>query len=303
MALAINKRPRSLSELHGNSGLKKSLGSILNRKLHDIPHCFLFCGSKGTGKTTLGGIVANHLKCDPNELYEVNSGHFRGIDTVRELEKDIRYRPKKGNVRIWIFNECHKWTNDAQNAMLDLMEKCPDHVYLILTTTDPQKLISPLVDRCVKYETTPLTDDEMFDFLIEVVEAENADVPDDILEKIITVAQGGSRAALQLLEQVIDLPIVEMKNVAMKIEDQETVTKNLIDAMLKQRPWAEVAKILKSLTAEPEEIRRSVLGYASAILLNGANNKRAAIIIDCFSQNTYDTGKAGIIKAAYEATL
>ena len=303
MPLAIDKRPKTLKTFEGNEELKKSLSSILNRSITDIPHAFLFTGLSGGGKTTLAGIVANHLKCDSSELYEVNSGHFRGIDSVRELESDMRYGAKKGSVRLWIFNECHKWTNDAQNAILDVIEKAPKHVYFVLTTTDPQKLILPLRKRCIEYQVSPLTDDEMFDFVAGIIETEEADVPDNIIDKIVSVAQGSSRNALQLLEKVIDLPVADMNKVVMLIEDEEATTKELIDAMLKKRPWKEVAGIIKRLTAEPESIRYAVLGYTSAILLNGASNKQAALILDCFSKNTYDTGKAGIVMAAYEAVL
>lgn len=304
MPLALDYRPKQINEFEGNHALVKSLRGILNRKLKDIPHAFLFHGLSGGGKTTLAGIVANHLKCDPNELYEVNSANFRGIDTARELDKIMRYAPMKGDVRIWVLNEVHQWLAPVQNAMLDTIEKAPAHVFFILTTTDPQKLITPLRKRCVEYEVLPLSDDEMFDLLVTVVEKEDADVPDDIIEKIVAASNGSSRNALQLLEKVIDLPVKEMAAVAMKLDDEETTTKALIDALINRKSWEEVALILKNLTAEPETIRYSVLGYANAILLNnGKNNKQAALIIDCFSKNTYDSGKAGITLMAYEAVL
>lgn len=300
MALAIDLRPKSLNEFAGNQGLKKSLNSILSRKPSDIPHAFLFYGLSGGGKTTLGGIVANHLKCDPIELYEVNSAHFRGIDTAKELESSIRYSPIKGDVRLWIFNECHMWTIPAMNAMLDMIEKAPPHVYFILTTTNPEKIITPLRKRCVEYEVLPLSDDEMFDFLIGIVESEKADVPDEILERIIPIAKGSSRNALQLLEKVIDLDVADMKKVAMELEDEETTIKNLIDALHKKRKWADIAKIIKNLTGEPESIRYAILGYCGAVLLSGKDDKQYALIMTCFSKNTYDTGKNGIVLAAYD---
>lgn len=303
MALALDYRPRTLTELAGNASIKKSLQGMFKRPVKDIPHAFLFTGLSGGGKTTLAGIIANHLKCDPNELTEVNSAHFRGIDTARDLEKVMRYAPMRGSVRVWIFNECHKWTNDAQNAMLDVIEKAPAHVYLILTTTDPQKLIVPLRKRCIEHEVLPLNADEMFDMLVGVVEEEKADVPDDILEKIISVAGGSSRNALQLLEKVIDLDAKDMAKVSMQLDDEEAVTKDLIDALMKKKPWKEVAGILKRITAEPETIRYGVLGYCSAILMSGKDDKQALLIIDCFKNNFYDSGKAGLVHACGSVIL
>lgn len=303
MPLAIDYRPPTLELFEGNEALKKSLGAILKRPLKEIPHAFLFAGISGGGKTTLGGIVANTLKCDPNELYEVNSAHFRGIDTVRDLEKVMRYAPMRGGVRIWIFNECHKITNDGQNALLDIVEKAPAHVYMIFTTTDPQKLILPLRKRCVEYEVLPLNQDEMFNFLDFVIGEEKANVPDEIIEKIVTAANGSSRNALQLLETVIGLSPADMKKAAIRLEDEETVTKDLIDALLKQRPWKEVSNILKKLTGEAETIRYGVLNYCNAIMMSGKDSKQCLLVMDCFSKNTYDTGRAGITMAAYEAIL
>lgn len=303
MPLAIDYRPQTLQDLEGNAALKKSLGAVLKRPLKEIPHAFLFTGLSGGGKTTLGGIVANALKCHKNELYEVNSAHFRGIDTARDLERAMRGASMYGTVRVWIFNECHKWTNDAQNAMLDIIEKAPAHIFLILTTTDPQKLITPLRKRCVEYEVLPLNNDEMLDFLDYIVEEEKADVPQSIKEKIVNAANGSSRNALQLLETVIDLSPTDMEKAAIRLEDEETVTKDLIDALLKQRPWKEVSAILKKLTGESETIRYGVLNYCNAIMMSGKDSKQCLLVMDCFSKNTYDTGRAGITMAAYEAVL
>ena len=304
MTLAIDYRPRTFKGLIGNEGVKKSLGAMFKRPIKDIPHCFLFSGLSGGGKTTLAGILANHLKCNKNEYYEINSAHFNGVDDVRSLEKIVRYKPMSGSVRVWVFNEVHRWTGAAQDALLDMMEeKMPNHAYFILTTTDPQKLTKPLKKRCVEYEVLPITDNEMFDFLVSIVEEENSDVPDEILDKIITVAQGSCRNALQLLEKVISLSPSEMKGVALKLEDDEKVTKDLIDALLKKESWSKVATILKNLTIEPETVRWNVMGYCSAILLNGKDNKQAALILECFKSNFYDSGKNGLLLACYEVVL
>jgi DNA polymerase-3 subunit gamma/tau len=186
------------------------------------------------------------------------------------------------------------------NAMLDMIEKAPSHVYFILTTTDPQKLILPLRKRCVEYNVLPLSDDEMFDLLADVCDAEGKNVPDDILEKIIQVAGGSSRNALQVLETVIDLAPKDMAKAALRLEDEETTTKALIDALLKKKKWKDVAAILKNLTAEPESIRYAILGYCNAILMSGKDDKQVALVMACFGKNTYDTGRSGITLAAYD---
>ena len=139
MALPIKYRPTVLKDFYGNQVLKSALGAILKRDLEDIPHAMLFIGSSGCGKTTLARIVASKLDCVDAEFYELNSADVRGVDTIREVSKNMKYSPMSGSVRIWLFDEVHKMTNDAQNAMLKMLEDPPDHVYFMLATTDPQK--------------------------------------------------------------------------------------------------------------------------------------------------------------------
>jgi DNA polymerase-3 subunit gamma/tau len=304
MILALDYRPKTLTELAGNESLKKSFGAILKRPIKDIPHAFLFHGITGGGKTTLGGILANHLKCDPFELYEINSANFRGIETARDLDKNMRYAPMRGGVRIWILNECHMWLKPAQNAMLDTIEKAPSHVYFVLTTTDPQNLIAPLRKRCIEYEVLPLSDDEMFNMLADIVDSEKADVPDAILEKIIAVSGGSSRNALQALEKVIDLDVKDMANVSLQLDNDEAVAKDLFDAMIKKADWKVITGIIKRITVEPESVRHSILGLSNSMLLGGYGNpKQAALIIECFKDDWYSCGKAGLSHACYSVII
>lgn len=304
MALGTKHRPQTIEELAGNETLKKSLLSQLNRPMPDIPRAFLFYGLSGGGKTTLAGIVANHMKCNPLELTEVNSANFKGIDNARELEKNCRYPAMAGGVRVWILNEVHAWLKPMQDAMLDVLEKAPTHCMFILTTTDPQKLSKALRDRCVGFEVLPLTDDEMYNVLVSVLDKEQADVPDDILDKIIGVAQGCSRKALELLDKVIDLDVKDMKSVSMQLDDEETIAKDLFDALISKKDWKTIAKIIKTITVEPEAARYSILGLANAMLLGGYGDpKRAALVIECFKDNFYDSNRAGLTLAAYSVVI
>lgn len=301
MPLAIDKRPKLLKEVHGNHALKSSLGTILKRDIEDIPHAILFCGQSGCGKTTLARIFASKLDCDENEFYELNSADVRGVDTVREISKQMKYSPMSGSTRIWLFDEVHKMTNDAQNAMLKMLEDPPAHVYFMLATTDPQKLIAPLKSRCTTFEVKPLTDDEMMEFLSQIVDDEEKDVPEEILESIINSANGSPRNALQILERIIDLPVKAMKAAAEQTAETEAQTIDLCRELLKPKPaWKDVAKILSTLTGEPESIRYAVLGYCNAILMKG-DNKRAYLVMSCFTEPYFNTAKAGLTISCYEA--
>ena len=117
----------------------------------------LFTGPSGTSKTTLARIYKNHIGCSDMDFVELNAANFKGIDTVRDIIRDMNLSPMKGPVRMWLIDECHKMTNDAQNAFLKSLEDVPSHVRFCLATTDSSKLLKTLVSRCHKVQTKLLT--------------------------------------------------------------------------------------------------------------------------------------------------
>jgi DNA polymerase-3 subunit gamma/tau len=298
--LSIKYRPGKIEDVAGNSSVKKQLKALMKRDRKDIPKVFGFFGLSGGGKTTLARIVARELDCPASEFYELNAASMRGIDTIRDIEKQIRYSAMSGSCRIWLLDEVHQYPAASQEALLKMFEECPSHVYFMICTTNPEKLKPALKNRCVSFEVAPLTDEEMYNLLVMVVEAEESDVPDSILDKIVANASGSSRNALQLLEKVIDLDSKEMSSVALKMSDEETTSKELFDALIAKKDWKVVAKIIKSITAESETIRYSMMGLANAMLLGGYGNpKQAALVLECFGEDTYTLGKNGITLFAY----
>lgn len=299
MGLDFDYRPKNLSEVHGNKVLKSALGALLKKPKKDIPHVWLFTGPKGCGKTSLGRIVSTTLKCDKFEFHEIDSAVYNKVEEARELTKQVHYPPMKGPVRVWFMDECHKLTSGAQEALLKTLEEPVSHAYFIFSTTDPQKLIKTFKDRCMTFEVKPLSTSEMITMLEDVVEGEDVEVPKEVLKRIASDTGGHPRAALKQLERIIDLPAKDMLESIQEIVEMESTVKDLITALLhKNTKWNEVAKILSTLTAEPETIRRSILGYCNSILLKG-DNPRAWVIMDSFKDNTYDNGIAGITIAAY----
>lgn len=299
MSLDSDYRPRNLNEVYGNKALKSSLGTILKKPKKVIPHVYLFTGPKGCGKTSLGRIVANHLKCNPFEFQEIDAAVYGKVEEARELAKNVHYPPMKGDVRIWFMDEAHRLTDKSQEALLKTLEEPPEHAFFIFSTTDPQKLIKTFKDRCTIFEVKPLSDDEMLEMLEEVVEGEEKKVPADVLKRIVNDAQGHPRAALKQLERVIDLPSKEMLAAAEQSAESEAQIIDLCRALLDPKSkWESIAKIISTLSTEPETSRYAILGYCNQVLLK-SDNPRAWLIIDCFSENTYNTGKVGITKAAY----
>lgn len=251
----------------------------------------------------------NYIGVESVEIYKqgYNDESFRSIidDTERDKGFVIFYDMEMSSHPSYFANgvtvhNCHMQTSAAQQAMLKMFEECPKHVYFMIATTNPEKVIPALKGRCISFEVLPLDDEEMYDMLMDIIEGENANVPDSIIDKIVSNAGGSSRNAIQFLEKVIDLEPKEMEKVVMKMGDEEAVTKDLFDALINKKQWKEVASIIKRITVEAESIRYSMLGLSNSMLLGGYGNpKQAALVLECFSKNTYDTGKNGITLAAY----
>ena len=302
MSLAIKHRPQTFRQVHGNSSTIRGLQSIFEDK-QDIPHTFLFTGPTGCGKTTLGRIVASELKAIDLDFKEINTADFRGIDTAREIRKQVRLRPQHPDSKctVWLIDECHSLTKDAQNALLKTLEEAPAHVYFILCTTDPEKLLKTVVGRCTTFSVAPLTEDEMMLFLKRICRTEKIKASNDIRRLIYEQSLGHPRNALKLLEKVIGLSQDEMKDIIKEEAARQNEAIELARALINKSSWKKVGAILKGIQAENEEsIRRMVLAYCNTILLK-QNNFQAFLIMDEFAEPFYNTGKPGLTLACYKA--
>lgn len=299
MSLYKKYRPRKFKDMVGNEPTIASLSSKLSSE--NKPHAYLFTGPSGTGKTTLARITAHKLGCSKSDLVEVDSADYRGIDSVRDIRMKMRLTPLDGGVRVWILDECHQMTGDAQSSLLKALEDTPKHVYFMLATTHPQKLLLTIRNRCTTFNLFPLHEDQLLSLLEDVLSKEGKKVPESVLNQIVQDSLGSARAALVMLDKVIDLPEEKMKDAAKTaiIEEREII--DICRALMGKMRWRDVAKILQGIQErEPEQIRLAVLGYCRSVLLKGEND-RAFLIMDSFKEPFYNTGHAGLVHACYEA--
>ncbi len=296
--LYLKYRPIDFDEMVGNKEVIEILKSQFNGK-QPIPRSMLFHGPTGCGKTTLGRIVANKLGAKGLDLREIDSADFRGIDTIRDIRQQSAFNPLESPCRVWILDEVHRLTSDAMSALLKMLEDTPKHVYFILCTTDPQKLLPTIRGRCAQFQVSTLSERETKMLLRRVVKAEGESISKEIYDQIAQDSLGHSRNALQILSQVLAVEKNKRMKVAKRTAEVQSKTIELCRALTGGAPWKKVSNILKGLREEdPEQVRRAVLGYCQSILLNG-ENQGAAGVMEEFIDPFYNSGFPGLTMACY----
>jgi len=264
-----------------------------------VPHTILFHGPSGCGKTTLARILKKELGCHDLDFSELNCSDFRGIDTVRDIRNTMQLAPVAGKCRAWLMDELHMMTSAGQNAALKIFEDTPAHVYFFLCTTDPQKLLKPVRNRCCEMPVEPLDESDMKKLIMGVCKQEGFKISRDTGEQIIDVSNGSARKCLVLLDKIKNVPEDERIH-AITQEEDEREGIDLCRALIRKEGWTKVAKILREIKGDPESIRWAVLGYCTAILTK-KNDAHAYHVLTCFENHFYDSKKAGLVGACYEA--
>lgn len=297
-------RPTTFDEIVGNEASINTLKRLLVKK--DKPHVFLFHGSSGVGKTTVSRICAKELGASELDIKELNNASFRGIDTVREIIDQTKYAPTGSDAIVYIIDECDALTGDAQRALKKILEDTPNHVYFFLCTTKPDKIIAEIKTRCTKIQFSSLSPTKLLGLLKKVNKQEKLNVSNDALELIADNSDGSPRNALVLLEKAAGTENEKEIDEIIKngcIDENDTEIIELARVLIKPKvTWPEVARVLKRLQESkkmdnPETVRYVILGYMNSILVSGKMMKEAAIAIEAFSNNTFDSGKAGITLA------
>jgi DNA polymerase-3 subunit gamma/tau len=196
---------------------------LLNEIAHDrVSHAYLFCGTRGTGKTSTAKVFAKALNCrapvngEPCEtcetcgainaqramcVTEIDAASNNGVDNVREIREEVRYPPTDGRYKVYIIDEVHMLSAGAFNALLKTLEEPPEHVVFILATTDPQKIPATILSRCQRFDFKRISVEEMTSAIKGYVSDESLRVTDEALEYIARVSDGAMRDALSILDQ------------------------------------------------------------------------------------------------------
>ena len=304
MGINIDYRPRSFKGFVGSPNVKAAIKGHLERPKHN--RTMLITGPSGSGKTTMAQIIATKVKAfDPDKPVEanmnytyINASDFKGIDTVRSIKDTLHLSPMGAcKKKVYHFDECHKLTGDAQEALLAIIETPPLHVYFIFSTTNPESLKDTFKRRCAQFALELVDEETMLQHLVEITNMEGVDVPKTALEQIVDVSTGSIGIALGILESVVGLPPKKMAAYILEEAQKKNAVIDLCRALLDTGKWNKIAAILQGLRGTPpEEIRRAILGYMSNVLLK-KDNARAYTALEVFEEPTYNIGFPGIVLA------
>lgn len=300
MSLYKKHRPKKLTEVIGqDSAIKQLQGFIKSKKM---PHCLLFSGGSGCGKTTLARIIARGLKCSKQDFQEINAADFKGIDTIRDIRSRMSLAPIGGRCRVWLMDECHQLSTPAQDSLLKMLEDTPEHVYFMLATTLPEKLLKTIRGRATEIRVKDLGPSDLESVLTTVCEKEGVEVPEEVREKITELSEGSARKSLVLLEQTLQIEDAEDQLAALQSADLKPKAIELARALISPKAnWKKIAETLKGLDDDPESLRRMILGYASSVMLGGGRlSGQAFLLATAFADPFYNTGKPGLVAACYE---
>ncbi|MDR4497381.1 MAG: DNA polymerase III subunit gamma/tau [Candidatus Scalindua sp.] len=284
LVLSRKYRPKSFHEVVGQPHIVTTLVHAL--QTNRVSHAYLFAGPRGVGKTSMARILAKALNCQNGptdepcmtcsicnsiatgndiDVLEIDGASNRGIDEVRSIRQNVRYRPAVGRYKIYIIDEVHMLTKEAFNAILKTLEEPPEHVKFFFATTSPNRVPDTVQSRCQRFDFKNISIADISNRLTQICKAENILTDDGVLQTVAKYAKGGLRDSESLLDQLASFCYekITFKNVydVLGIVDEEILT-NIIDSFIEKNP-----KLALKALHEISESGKNVEGFIDQLLL------------------------------------
>lgn len=265
-ALYRKFRPDEFSEVKGQDHIVTTLKNQI--QADRIGHAYLFCGTRGTGKTTVAKIFAKAVNCEHpvngnpcNEcktckaiasgasmnVIEIDAASNNGVDNIREIRDEVAYSPAEGKYKVYIIDEVHMLSIGAFNALLKTLEEPPSYVIFILATTEAQKIPVTILSRCQRYDFKRITQDEITRRLEDLLKREQVDAEEKAIRYIAKKADGGMRDALSLADQCISFYLGETLTYEKVLEVLGAVDAEVFSQLLRQVLAGDVAGLFSHL--------------------------------------------------------
>ena len=293
-ALYRTYRPSTFDEVAGQEHIVKTLKNAL--ATNKLAHAYLFAGPRGTGKTTMAKLLAKALNCEQGigcqcnecdncqaiingthpDVLELDAASNNGVDEIRDLIDKVKYGTILGRYKVYIIDEVHMLTAGAFNALLKTLEEPPEHVIFILATTEPHKILPTVLSRCQRYDFTKLSDENIKERLKTVLEKEGVNYNEEAIDIIISLADGGMRDALSILDQVLaysgnKLEVQDILDIfALESKEEKIalltsiINKNVSDVLNRINRYIALGTDIKRLTDDLLLILKDILIYQSS---------------------------------------
>ena len=265
-ALYRKYRPSEFEEVKGQDHIVTTLKNQI--KAQRIGHAYLFCGTRGTGKTTIAKIFAKAVNCEhpvdgspcgecPScraiaagtsmNVIEIDAASNNGVDNIREIRDEVEYSPTEGKYKVYIIDEVHMLSIGAFNALLKTLEEPPSYVIFILATTESHKIPVTIMSRCQKYDFHRITIDTIAARLQELMDEEKVEVEEKAIRYIAKAADGSLRDALSLLDQCIAFFLGQKLTYDHVLEVLGAVDTELFSRLLRRIMESDVAGVMELL--------------------------------------------------------
>lgn len=292
-------RPQTFSEVYGQDAIATTLTNAI--MMERVAHAYLFSGTRGTGKTSSAKLLAKALnctdlkdgkicgKCDNclmiqnnshPDVIEIDAASNNGVDEVRDLIEKVKYAPISGKKKVYIIDEVHMMSSGAFNALLKTLEEPPDHVVFILATTEYHKVLATIKSRCQKFTFKKINTTDIVKRLSYILDVEQCEYEEAALELIASLADGGMRDAISLLEQVMiysnnDVSVTNT-NLALNLIDQENLT--TLFNLIMEKDLANILDFIEKIDAEAIDYNQVMQGLLNNALEELMNRKKAGHI-------------------------